>query len=110
MSNIEQRSPYFKKLKNAIIRNKDKAVVDRSKDGATLSMMGLIYSIDSNKEETITFEAIETNFVLKPSGELLLMQLEDSEVVFYELEEGDFKNKIYEYLTWRTEVVSLIGV
>lgn len=111
MSNTDQRSPYFKKLKNAIIRNKGKAVIDQSKEGATLSLMGLIYSIDSTKEESITFDAIDINFVLKPNGEILMMELQgDSEVSFYEIEEGDFKKKIYEYLEWRTDVVNSIGI
>lgn len=101
---------HFEKIKSAIINHKDKSSVEKTNDAITLSFSGLVYSVTSDKEESISFKAADLDFVAKPSGDILMMEVEDDEINFYEIEESDLKNSLQEFLMWRANLLTTVGI
>lgn len=105
-----ERDSHFAGIKNAILKEKDKSTFEKSDDVVTLSFSGLIYSITANKEESVTFKALELDFIIKPAGEILMMDFADGEVSFYEIDNGPLKEKLRDFLTWRTSVLEAVSI
>jgi hypothetical protein len=101
---------HFEKIKSAIITQKDKSSAEKTDETITLSFSGLIYSVAPDKEESVSFKALDLDFVIKPAGEILMMELDGGEVTFYEIEEGDLKNSLREFLIWRAKLVATVGI
>jgi hypothetical protein len=101
---------HFEKIKNAIITHKDKSSVEKTDDAITLSFSGIVYSVTSDKEESISFNAADLDFVAKPSGDILMMDVENGEISFYEIEEGDLKKSLREFLIWRANLLATVGI
>lgn len=110
MTETIERDSHFAGIKNAILKEKDKSTFEKSDDVITLSFSGLIYSVTADKEESVSFKALELDFVIKPGDEILMMDLDDSEVHFYEIEEGLLKEKLCDFLSWRTNVLETVGI
>jgi hypothetical protein len=110
MSAIPDPSIYFKSLRNAIIKNKDKSVFEKTSEFLTLSFTDLIYSVTPNREESIAFKALNLDFTIDSQGEITLMELENGEVKFYDLGDGPMKSRLFDYLAWRANVISSAGI
>lgn len=110
MSAIPDPSIYFKSLRNAIIKNKDKSVFEKTPELLTLSFTDLIYSVTPSREESIAFKALNLDFTIDSNGEITLMELENGEVKFYELGDGPMKTRLFDYLAWRSNVVASVGI
>lgn len=110
MSSAPDPGIYFKSLKNAILKNKDVAVISKSPEVITLSFTDLIFSITPSREESIAFKALNLDFIIDSAGEITLMELEGTEVKFYELGDSSMKNRLYEFLAWRSNVITTAGI
>lgn len=110
MSGIPDPSIYFKSLRNAILKNKDKSVFEKTPEVLTLSFTDLIYSVTPSREESIAFKTLNLDFTIDSNGEITLMEFEDGEVKFYDLGEGPMKSRLFDYLAWRANVVSSAGI
>lgn len=107
---MAETDSHFAEIKNAILKAKEKSTIEKSGQAITLSFSGLIYSATAAKEESITFKALDLDFIIKSDGEILMMELEDGEVNFYELEEGVLKDSLREFLVWRAKVIADVGI
>jgi hypothetical protein len=105
-----ERDSHFAGIKNAILKEKDKSTFEKSDDVVTLSFSGLIYSVTASKEESISFKALDLDFIIKPEGEIMMMELEGEEVNFYEIQEGALKDNLRGFLSWRTTVLETTGL
>lgn len=110
MTEAVERDSHFAGIKNAILKEKDKSTFEKNDDVATLSFSGLIYSVTASKEESISFKALDLDFIIKPEGEILMMELEGEEVNFYEIQEGPLKDSLRGFLAWRTTVLETTGL
>lgn len=110
MSSAPDPGIYFKSLKNAILKSKDEAVINKTPELITLSFTDLIFSITPDRQESIAFKALNLDFIIDPAGEITLMELEGSEVKFYELGDSSMKNRLYEFLAWRAKVITTSGI
>lgn len=100
----------FTQIKNAILKNKEKGTVEKSGSALTISFSGLMYSVTSDKEESVTFKAFDLDFAIKSAGEILMIELENKEVKFYEIEEGRLRDSLLEFLSWRSKAVETVGI
>lgn len=110
MTEAVGRDSHFAEIKNAILKEKDKSTFEKSDDVETLSFSGLIYSVTASKEESISFKALDLDFIIKPKGEILMMELEGEAVNFYEIQEGALKDNLRGFLSWRTTVLETTGL
>lgn len=110
MTEAVERDSHFEGIKNAILKEKDKSTFEKSEDVVTLSFSGLIYSVTASKEESISFKALDLDFIIKPEGEILMMELEGEAVNFYEIQEGALKDNLLGFLSWRTTVLETTGL
>jgi hypothetical protein len=110
MSGIPDPSIYFKSLRNAILKNKDKSVMDKTPDLVTLSFTDLIYSLTPSREESIAFKTLNLDFTIDSNGAITLMEFENGEVKFYEIGDGPMKSRLFDYLAWRANVIASAGI
>jgi hypothetical protein len=110
MSAIPDPSIYFKSLRNAIIKNKDQSVIEKTPEVLTLSFADLIYSLTPSREESIAFRTLNLDFTIDSRGEITLMELENGEIKFYDVGDSPMKSRLFDYLAWRANVVTTAGI
>lgn len=103
-------SSHFTEVKNSILSDKANPTVDTENDASTMSVSGLSYSITESNEEAINFSTLDMDFVIHPTGTVNMLQVEDGVLEVYEVEDGEFKDSLLEFLTWRSKVLTSVGV
>lgn len=110
MSSAPDPGLYFKSLKTAILKNKEKSVIEKTPEVITLSFSDLIYSLTPGRIESIAFRALNLDFTIDSEGNITLMELENGQVKFYEIGEGPMRNRLFDYLAWRAKVIITAGI
>lgn len=105
MSEAVSSREVFKNLKKVILENRRSGEVSKDTEVISVAFSDLMYSITSDKTETITFTVLNLNLVLNPDGSVLLMELEPGGVEIYEIDNTAMEDKLLQHLVWRMEVL-----
>lgn len=96
----------FKDLKKVILKNKESGVISKSSEVVSIAFSDLIYSITSDKVETISFNVLKLDLILNPDDSLVLMEMDAGDVQVYELDSSPMEQKLLAHLSWRIEVLN----
>lgn len=110
MSEASVIDAHFEEIKNSILSAHAKTEDSNSTDADIVNFSGISYSVTEANDESVTFSALDLDFVIRPDGEISLLELEDGQVHVYELEDGSMKDHLHGFLSWRSQVLSTIGV
>lgn len=100
----------FKNLKNVIIGHRVQGEFSKDPDAISVAFSDLMYSVTSDKTETITFTILNLNLVLNPDGSVLLMEMEPGGVEIYEIENREMENELLQHLVWRMRILQKFEV